>query len=167
MITLTRIVASSVEITDSLTLPFDLRQKSRQRVTLGSGRAAALMMERGLVLRGNDRLAGEGSDVVLVIAAKEQVSTVASEDLRLLARVAYHLGNRHIPVEVGHGYLRYQHDHVLDHMVGELGLSARIEAAAFEPEGGAYGAHGHGHSHASHPHVVLRGRLHGTGGHSA
>jgi urease accessory protein len=128
-------------------------------VVLGSGREAALMIERGVVLRGSDRLASAEGDLVLVIAAKEHVSTIVSTDLRLLARIAYHLGNRHIPLQIGDGFVRYQHDHVLDHMVRELGLEAKIEDAPFEPEAGAYGQHSHGHSHAhDHPHVKLRPR---------
>ncbi len=154
MITLDRIVPTAADITDTLTLPFDLRQKSRQRVLLGSGREAALMIERGVVLRGNDRVAG-GDHIVLVIAAKERVSTVESSDLLLLTRVAYHLGNRHVPLQVGKGFVRYQVDHVLDAMVADLGLSARVEEAAFEPEAGAYGRHTHNHSS-----VLLRGHGH-------
>lgn len=148
MITLERIVSSSLDITDSLTLGFDQRQKSRQRVILGSGREAALMIERGVVLRGNDRLASDAGDVVLVIAAKEKVSTAMSDDALLLARVAYHLGNRHVPLQVSREFVRYQHDHVLDDMVRELGLSIHIEDAPFEPEAGAYGQHSHASSHA-------------------
>lgn len=150
MITLDHIVAGTADITDTLTLPFELRQKSRQRVVLGSGREAALMIERGVVLRGNDRLAG-ADETVLVIAAREQVSTVESTDLLLLTRAAYHLGNRHVPLQVGHGFVRYQVDHVLDAMVRDLGLSPRVEQAPFEPEAGAYGRHTH-----SHGHVLLR-----------
>lgn len=154
MVTLDRIVSNTAEVTDTLTLPFDLRQKSRQRVVLGSGREAALMIERGVVLRGNDRLVGADENV-LVIAAKEQVSTVESSDLLLLTRVAYHLGNRHVPLQVGHGFVRYQVDHVLDDMVRDLGLSPRVEQAPFEPEAGAYARHSH--SHAS---VLLRAHGH-------
>lgn len=156
MLTLNRIVANTDEVTDSVTLPFDMRQKSRQRVTLASGRAAALMLERGMVLRGNDRLGSDADDVILVVAARERVSTLISADVLLLARAAYHLGNRHVPLQVGDGFLRYQHDHVLDDMVRAFGLEARVEDAAFEPEAGAYGHHSHSHAHAQqHPHVML------------
>lgn len=152
MLTLNRIVPTTAQLTDSVTLPFDLRQKSRQRVTLASGQPAALILARGLVLRGNDRLGNEGDDVVLVVAARERVSTLVSTDALVLARAAYHLGNRHIPLQVGEGFLRYQHDHVLDDMVRAFGLEARVEDAAFEPEAGAYGQHSHAHQH---PHVML------------
>jgi urease accessory protein len=66
-----------------------------------------------------------------------------------LTRAAYHLGNRHVPLQLGDGWLRYEHDHVLDAMVEQLGLEVRTEDATFEPEAGAYGhAHGGDHAHA-------------------
>jgi urease accessory protein len=137
---------------DTLTLPFDLRQKSRQRARLDSGEEVGLMLARGRVLRGGDRLLASDARVVLVQAQAEDVSTVPSQDAHALARVAYHLGNRHVPVQIGDGWLRYLHDHVLDAMVRALGLPVALHRAPFEPEAGAYG-HGHSHSHASHSHT--------------
>lgn len=142
----------------TLTLPFELRQRSRLRVTLSSGEEAGLFLPRGTVLRGEDLLALGDGRIVRVLAAPESVSTVRSTDLRALAQAAYHLGNRHVPLEVGDGYVRYLHDHVLDDMVRGLGLTVSAETAAFEPESGAYGAgahhhdHGHGHHHHAHDH---------------
>lgn len=127
----------------SLMLPFHDRQRSRLRVELSSGQEALLLMPRGSVLRGGDTLLLSDDRVVSVVAAPEKVSTVRGRDARQLARAAYHLGNRHIPLEVGEGFVRYQHDHVLDGMVRELGLVVEIEEAAFEPEAGAYGKHTH------------------------
>jgi urease accessory protein len=136
----------------TLTLPFELRQRSRLRVTLSSGDEAALLLARGSVLRGGDGLLLSDGRAVRVEAALESVSTVRSDDPQKLARVAYHLGNRHVPVEIGAGFVRYLHDHVLDGMVRTLGLDVLAEHAAFEPEAGAYGGHPHGeHAHA-HPH---------------
>jgi urease accessory protein len=138
---------------DCLTLPFDQRQKSRLRVRLDGGEEAALFLERGTVLRHGDRLLAADGRVILVRAAVEEVSTVAAAEAVTLARAAYHLGNRHVPLQVGEGWLRYQHDHVLDGMVRALGLEVRVERAPFEPEGGAYGrghGHGHGHAHGEH-----------------
>ncbi len=147
----------------TLTLPFELRQRSRQRVTLSSGDEAALLLARGTVLRGGDDLRLSDGRAVRVEAAVESVSTVRSEEPRLLARAAYHLGNRHVPVEVGSGYLRYLHDHVLDDMVKALGLQVVAEKAAFEPEAGAYGGgHSHGHAHA-HGHAHSHGHSHEHG----
>ncbi|MEY4512074.1 MAG: hypothetical protein RLZZ450_4196 [Pseudomonadota bacterium] len=131
-----------------LTLPFQDRQRSRLRVTLSNGQEALLLMPRGSVLRGGDTLAVSDGRAVLVSAAPELVSTVRADRAEALARAAYHLGNRHIPLEVGPDYVRYLHDHVLDGLVRELGLMVIVEDAPFEPEGGAYGRHGHSHSHA-------------------
>lgn len=140
----------------SLTLPYDARKRSRQRVRLDDGKEAALLLPRGTLLRGGDRLQLSNHDVVVVKAAPESVSTVVAADPVQLARVAYHLGNRHVPLQVGAGWLRYQHDHVLDDMVRGLGAEVRAETAPFEPEGGAH-AHGgdtaHTHAHEGpHPH---------------
>src|SRR6185295_7739004 len=112
------------------------------------GEEVALQRPRGKVLRGGDLLKASDGSVVLVRAAVEDVSTVTAEDATALARAAYHLGNRHVPVQVGAGFLRYQHDHVLDEMVRALGLRVEAEKREFEPEGGAYG-HGHGHGHGN------------------
>ena len=79
--------------------------------------------------------------------ASKAAIAVKTDDAHLLTRVAYHLGNRHVPLEVGNGYVRYLHDHVLDDMVKGLGAEVISEKAPFEPEAGAYGgSHGHGHS---------------------
>ena len=146
-----RAPAAQTDLT--VTLPFEDRQRSRLLVTLSSGEPAALMLARGTVLRGGDTLQLSDGRVLRVEAAPETVSTVQSDEPRALARAAYHLGNRHVPVEVGRGFLRYAHDHVLDGMVRELGLSVGVEEAPFEPEGGAYArGHGHGKSH-EHVHV--------------
>ncbi len=128
---------------DQLVLPFESRQKARQRVALRSGRVARLKLPRGTVLRGGDRLRGSGDLLVEVVAAPEAVSTLRCNDARLLARAAYHLGNRHVWVEVGDGWIRYLSDHVLDEMLSVLGVSVESEMAPFEPEAGAYSHHEH------------------------
>ena len=132
-----------------LLLPFDLRSRSRFRARLVSGEEVGVQLSRGQILRGGDRLLIEDGRVVEVRAAPESVSTVRTPDARLLARAAYHLGNRHVALQVGDGWLRYGHDHVLDDMVRGLGAEITLEQAPFEPEAGAY--HG-GHEHASHEH---------------
>jgi urease accessory protein len=141
-----------------LTLPFELRQKSRLRAKLDGGEEVALILPRGRVLRDGDALQASDGWVVRVRAAAERVSTITARDAVALARAAYHLGNRHVPVQVGAGFLRYQRDHVLDEMVSGLGLTVTEEDAPFEPEAGAYGEHeyahgGHAHSHSN---VLLR-----------
>lgn len=132
----------------TLTLPYELRQKSRLRATLDNGEEIGLLLPRGTVLRGGDCLKAESGAVILVQAAEEVVSTVAEKDPRLFARACYHLGNRHVPLQIGDGWLRYLHDHVLDDMLRGLGLQVNCERAPFEPEAGAYGG---GHHH-HHPH---------------
>ena len=132
----------------ALTLPFELRQKSRLRTRLDSGEDVGLFLPRGAVLRHNDRLRANDGRVVEVRAAPETVSTGRTDDPLRLARAAYHLGNRHVALQLGPGWLRYLHDHVLDGMVRELGLEVIYEQAPFEPEAGAYGGgHHHGHDH--------------------
>lgn len=159
MIVLNRRIDASDVITGTVTLDVDSRIKSRLRVTLDDGREAGLMLERGHLLRGGELLAdAAGSQVVRVLAAPEAVSTVRCSDPHLLARAAYHLGNRHVPLQIEPGLLRYQHDHVLDDMLRGLGLTVEAEQAPFEPEAGAYQSapHSHSHSHAhDHPFVRL------------
>ncbi len=134
-----------------LVLPFELRQRSRLRARLTSGEEVGLFLERGMVLRGGDLLRAEDGTIVEVVAALETVSTVRESDATRLARAGYHLGNRHVPVQIGAGWLRYGHDHVLDDMVRGLGLTVIVEQAPFEPEAGAY-AHSHEirHEHGHH-----------------
>lgn len=128
-----------------LELPFELRSKSRLRTQLATGEEVGLVLERGTVLRGGDRLQADDGRIVRVVAAPEDVSTVRAPDPWSLARAAYHLGNRHVALQVGDGWIRYLHDHVLDDMVRGLGFEVALESAPFEPEAGAYGAHSHAH----------------------
>ena len=143
----------------TLTLPLASRIKSRLRMTLDDGREAGLFLERGLSLRDGDLLAGPGGLVVQVRAAPETLSVASCPDPLRLARACYHLGNRHVPLAIAEGRLRYQHDHVLDTMVRGLGLAVGTEEGPFEPEPGAYAGsgdgpdpardHSHGHGHAA------------------
>jgi len=144
---LTHKVSAESTANASITLPLDLRIKSRLRVTLDTGEDAGLFLEKGSILRGGEQLATEDGFVVRVNAAQEQVSSVYTDDPLQLAKACYHLGNRHIPLQIDTGMLRYQHDHVLDEMVRGFGLTVTVEMDAFEPEGGAYQTGGHGHSH--------------------
>jgi len=131
-----------------LVLPFGERSKSRLRATLDNGEEAGLFLERGSVLRHGDLLLADDGRVVEVQAAPETVSTVHASDAVTLARAAYHLGNRHVALQIGAGSLRYQHDHVLDDMLRGFGLEVIVEQLPFEPEGGAYVASHHAHSHS-------------------
>ena len=133
-----------LESGECLVLPFEQRQKARHRVRLESGREIGIQLPRGTVLRNGDLLKSSTGELVSIVAAAEAVSTATSDDAVLLARAAYHLGNRHVHLQVGNGWLRYLHDHVLDHMVESLGLSVIEGVLPFEPEAGAY-RHGHEH----------------------
>ena len=113
---------------------------------LDSGEEAALLLPWGTVLRGGQLVASGAGKVVEIVAESEPVSTVRSHDAGRLARAAYHLGNRHTPVQVGEGWLRYLADHVLDAMVRGLGIEPAPEEAPFEPEPGAY-SHRHAPEH--------------------
>ena len=134
--------------TEHLVLPFELRCKNRLRTQLASGEEAGLFLERGTVLRAGERLLANDGRVVEVVAAPEAVMEVRSGDALLLARAAYHLGNRHVAVELKPGLVRFARDHVLGEMVRGLGLGVVENEAPFDPERGAYGSHGgHAHSH--------------------
>lgn len=136
-----------------LVLPFELRQKSRLRTILSTGEEVGMNLERGYILRGGDQLLASDGRVVEVVAAPEAVSVVESDATVQLARGAYHLGNRHVSVQIGAGWLRYLHDHVLDDMIRGLGLPVRWATLPFEPEAGAY----RGHLHAN---VLLNAHRH-------
>jgi len=138
--------AADAVATERLVLPFELRCKSRLRTRLESGEEAGLFLERGAVLRAGDKLQGNDGRIVVVIAAPEAVTEARGDDPMLLARAAYHLGNRHVPVQVEQALLRFGRDHVLGEMVRGLGLDIVETEAPFEPESGAYGGHG-GHAH--------------------
>ena len=149
-------VPGGVQPTEKVRLPFELRQKSRLRTRLESGEDAWLVLERGEILRGGDLLLAADGRVVEVIAQPEQLLHVECEAPQALARAAYHLGNRHVPVQVGEGYLRLGFDHVLQQMLLGLGAHVSVIDAPFEPEAGAYAGHTHGASESP-------GRIHEYG----
>jgi len=148
MLYLTQRVDAPAQATASVTLPIDVRVKSRIKVTLNDGRQAGLLLPRGLLLRGGDILSNEnGSEFIKVIAADEAVSVVRCDDPFVLAKACYHLGNRHVPLQIMPGELRYHHDHVLDDMLRQFGLAVDFAYLPFEPEAGAYASESHGHHH--------------------
>lgn len=148
MLTITKRAAVNAVPQLHIVLPFESRTKSRLRTHATSGEDVGIFLERGSVLRDGDLLETDDGRVVQVLAADEDVSTVHSPDPRQLARVSYHLGNRHVALQIGPTWVRYLHDHVLDDMVRGLGLEVVVERAPFEPEAGAYGARSHSHAHA-------------------
>ncbi len=131
-----------------LKLPFDLRQKSRLRTKLVNGEDAWLLLPRGDILRGGDKLLANDGRIVEVVSEIEDVLHVECANAMALARAAYHLGNRHVPVQVGDGFLRIAADHVLAEMLQGLGATLTAMRAPFEPEAGAYGNHGGSHHHS-------------------
>jgi urease accessory protein len=137
-------------------LEWEVRQKSRFDCTDSLGRHLGVFLPRGTVARGGDVLVAEDGSLVRVIAAPQPVLVVrpcvehgSAFDL---ARAAYHLGNRHVAVELKPDHLKLEPDHVLADMLRAMHLTVTEQRAAFEPEGGAYGTHGsHGaHEHAAH-----------------
>jgi urease accessory protein len=160
VLTLTSLLARDepAETTASVTLSYDQRRRARLRACLDDGTEVGLVLPRGLLLKDGDRLRSEdGAKVVLVRAAVEELSCASTRDPHLLLRAAYHLGNRHVALQVEPGRLLYQHDHVLDGMVRELGLEVTALKAPFEPEPGAYG---HDDSRADHRHDHQHGHHH-------
>lgn len=149
--------AYNIAVKGTLELPFDARQKTRLRTALASGEEVGLMLPRGEVLRGGDLLVASDGRVIEVVARPEAVLHVTCDTPEDLLRAAYHLGNRHVAVEVGEGYLRLAADHVLEGMLAGLGAKVESLQAPFEPEAGAYEA-GHQHEEGSGP-----GKIHQYG----
>lgn len=141
--------AYKVEVKGQLKLPFESRQKSRLRTQLVSGEDVALMLPRGEILRGGDLVTASDGRVIEVLAETESLLHVECASAQELSRAAYHLGNRHIPVQVGEGFLRLAPDHVLEEMLKGLGAKVSTVHAPFEPEAGAYGG-GHRHDEMGH-----------------
>jgi urease accessory protein len=126
-------------------LTFDARCKSRLLLRLDNGEQAALIVERGRLLRNGERVRIEDGREVEIVAAEERLlEAVGGGDPLLIAKAAYHLGNRHVAVQLMPDRLRFLADHVLSEMVVGLGLRVSALVAPFEPEGGAYGHH---HAH--------------------
>jgi urease accessory protein len=152
--------ADDAEPTLILTLDHEQRRRARLRVPLPTG-AVGIALPRGVALKDGDRLRSEPSGLVArVRAAPEHVSVVETPNQHLLARAAYHLGNRHVALCIERGRLIYVKDHVLDGMCRELGLRVSEQILPFEPEAGGY-AGGHGHSHELRLAPLGRGGVHG------
>lgn len=137
-------------------LDFESRSKSRLLLRLDDGGHAALVVERGRVLRGGEVVTLQDGRSVAIIAADEPLLEAVSADRLLVTRAAYHLGNRHVAVQLMENGVRFLADHVLGEMVKGLGLEVTALVAPFEPEGGAYG---HSHAHGSDA-PVLKPKIH-------
>ncbi|MGN6667083.1 MAG: urease accessory protein UreE [Trinickia sp.] len=141
-----KLAASLVARAATLTLAYEARCKSRLAATLDMGEEVALVMPRGTVLADGDVLVADDGALVRVIAAPEAVLVVRAPDTLTLTRAAYHLGNRHTPVEIGTDYLKLEADSVLEAMLTRLGAHVEQAMLPFHPEAGAYGG-GHRHGH--------------------
>jgi len=152
----------------TLTLAFDERRKSRLAATLDTGEEVAVLLPRGTVLRDGDVLVADDGGLVRVVAAPETVLVVRAKDALTLTRAAYHLGNRHTPVEVGADYLKLEYDPVLADMLERIGATVAQASMPFQPESGAYGGgHKHGHDESFAEDYALAqqvfGEHHGSG----
>lgn len=159
------VLTQRIESTDTaleLPLPFEYRQKARFRTKLADGTDAGWFLEHdGRPLRGGDCLLAEDGRVVRIVAKPEDVLHVTATNSVELTRAAYHLGNRHVQLQVGEGWLRLLDDYVLADMLAQLGVSVEKIIAPFEPEAGAYGG---GHHHSGDTEFRSKPRLHLFGG---
>ncbi|GHC30307.1 urease accessory protein UreE [Aidingimonas halophila] len=150
---------------DTLTLPFESRTRGRFKARSDTGRELGLFLDRGPVLRDGEGLRADSGEVILVRAADEPVVTARTEAGLPLARLAYHLGNRHVQLALGEdeqgGWVRFPPDHVLEELAERLGATLDHHDAPFDPEPGAYsqGGHHQGHHH-SHAHHHAEGEAH-------
>ena len=149
----------------TVTLDWDTRQKSRFDATDSQGRALGVFLPRGTVVRGGDVLVAEDGSLIRVQAADQAVLRITAcpehGSAFDLMRAAYHLGNRHVPIEMQPDHLKIEPDHVLAELMRAMHMIVTDTQAPFEPEGGAYGdnammghdhGHGHHHSHCGHDH---------------
>jgi urease accessory protein len=151
----------------TVSLDWDVRQKSRFQVEDSSGRVLSVFLQRGHVVRGGDVLVADDGSLVRIEAAPQallRITTCPQHGTPFdLIRAAYHLGNRHVPIELKPDHLQIEPDAVLADMLRSMHLIVNKVDAAFEPEGGAYGAHhgGSGHSHDDgHDHALAAASQH-------
>ena len=145
-----------------LVMSFELRSKSRLRTTASSGEDVGLFLEPGQPLHHGEVLQAEDGRRVRVVAAPEALLHVTCANPRELCRAAYHLGNRHVHLEVGEGWLRLLDDEVLAQMLLQLGARVERLSVPFHPEHGAYGG-GHHHSHGKEAAFQYAPKLHQYG----
>src|SRR6266480_278751 len=144
---------------DTVVLDFDDRHRRRMAMTGTRGLEFVLDLEAAVALRGGDALVLEDGRLIEVVAAPEPLAEIRCNDPHQLVRVAWHLGNRHLPTQITARGLRIRRDHVIKAMVKGLGARVIEIEAAFDPEGGAYAGGGHAHApdsascdHAAHDH---------------
>ncbi len=143
---------------DRVTLDFDGRHRRRMRLTTESGETVLLDLSKAVAMADGDGLELEDGRWIAVAAADEPLMEVTAESRLDLLRIAWHVGNRHLPTDIagpedGGLRLRLRPDHVIEEMIVRLGGRVRHVQAPFQPEGGAYGGHGHQH-HGHHDHAA-------------
>lgn len=141
---------------DEVHLVYAERERSRYRATTEAGRDVGWFLPRGSVLCDGDALVCEGNQIIMIRAASESLTEASSDNPHLLLRAAYHLGNRHVNLQILPGALRFPRDHVLEEMLEGLGLDLRPVDDAFTPEAGAYVSHSHTHEHAHEDEELAR-----------
>jgi urease accessory protein len=137
---------------DAVVLDFDDRHRRRMAMTGTRGLNFLLDLENAVALRGGDALVLEDGRLVEVVAAPEPLLEIRGRDPHHLVRLAWHLGNRHLPTQIMAKGLRIRRDHVIEAMVKGLGARVIEIEAPFDPEGGAYAGAAHGHPHEVHAH---------------
>jgi urease accessory protein len=180
MIRATRVLGQhhwSQAAADTVVLDFDDRHRRRMAMTGTRGLQFLLDLENATALRGGDALVLDDGRLIEVIAAPEPLLEIRGNDPHHLVRVAWHLGNRHLPTQIMPKGLRIRRDHVIEAMVKGLGARVVEIEAPFDPEGGAYAGghahageyaspdHGHDHSHHDHVHRHDHGHHHDLGDH--
>jgi len=140
---------------DTVVLDFDDRHRRRMAMTGTRGLEFLLDLEEAIALRGGDALVLEDGRLIEVVAAAEPLAEIRCADPHHLVRVAWHLGNRHLPTQIAGKHLRIRRDHVIENMVKGLGARVIAIEAPFDPEGGAYSGGGHAaHAHDQHDHAA-------------
>jgi urease accessory protein len=152
---------------DTVVLDFDDRHRRRMAMTGTRGLEFLLDLESAIALRGGDALVLEDGRLVEVVAAPEPLAEIRGSDPQHLVRLAWHLGNRHLPTQITSRGLRIRRDHVIEAMVKGLGARIIEIEAPFDPEGGAYADGGHAHAPAgeAHDHAGHDHSSHDHGGH--
>ncbi len=133
-----------------VTLAFDQRHRRRLRLDLDEGGSILLDLPRAVALADGDGLQLDTGDWIAVKAAREPLVEITAGNRHQFVRIAWHLGNRHLPTQVGENWLRVRPDHVIEAMVVGLGGAIHHIEAPFQPEGGAYGGHRQDHGHHHH-----------------
>ena len=136
----------------TLTLDFDARHRRRIRLTTDHGEDVLLDLPKTVAMANGDGLQLDDGSWLRIRAATEQIIEVRHQDHHQLMRLAWHLGNRHLPTEIRDGALRIRPDHVIEDMLHRFGAELRKVDVPFQPEGGAYGGNGHDHHHGDDGH---------------